>query len=87
MKLHANVENSVPGPCLDQAGIHRPQTRDSMRRWRTVARPVRAAGGDHWQPCDLTRIRLARAPTTENAPPGEAGRFWGYYREERAPDA
>jgi hypothetical protein len=21
--------------------------------------------------------------TTENAPPGEAGRFWGYYREER----
>ena len=23
------------------------------------------------------------ASTTENAPPGEAGRFWGYYREER----
>jgi len=22
-------------------------------------------------------------PTTENAPPGRAGRFWGYYREER----
>jgi hypothetical protein len=25
----------------------------------------------------------AVGPTTENAPPGEAGRFWGYYREER----
>jgi hypothetical protein len=21
--------------------------------------------------------------TTENAPPGKEGRFWGYYREER----
>jgi len=27
--------------------------------------------------------RLVRAATTENAPPGEVGRFWGYYREER----
>jgi hypothetical protein len=29
------------------------------------------------------RIRLARAPTTENAPAGSRGDFWGYYREER----
>jgi len=31
----------------------------------------------------IARKPLARARTTENAPPGEARRFWGYYREER----
>jgi hypothetical protein len=33
-----------------------------------------------------TRIgsyHFAPARPTENAPPGEARRFWGYYREER----
>jgi hypothetical protein len=29
------------------------------------------------------RIITLEAATTENAPPGREGRFWGYYREER----
>jgi hypothetical protein len=29
------------------------------------------------------RLSLARALSTENAPPVKARRFWGYYREER----
>jgi hypothetical protein len=28
-------------------------------------------------------IWLHQAPTTENAPAGSRGEFWGYYREER----
>jgi len=45
-------------------------------------------GRGDWRITSLLRLRSeARAvgfgSTTENAPPGEAGRFWGYYREER----
>jgi hypothetical protein len=29
------------------------------------------------------RLREMQTATTENAPAGEPGRFWGYYREER----
>jgi len=29
------------------------------------------------------RIPLAKAPHNRKRPAGEAGRFWGYYREER----
>lgn len=32
---------------------------------------------------ECTEIRLARAPPNRKRPTGEAGRFWGYYREER----
>lgn len=28
-------------------------------------------------------VRLCQSPTTENAPAGSRGDFWGYYREER----
>jgi len=32
-------------------------------------------------------IRLYKAPHNRKRPSGEEGRFWGYYREERAAGA
>jgi len=36
-----------------------------------------------WRSLSLVLRRSSRAATTENAPPGRRGDFWGYYREKR----
>src|SRR5680860_274582 len=49
----------------------------------TAARELFGAGAGLAQCPPTRRKRLARAPHNRKRPAGEAGRFWGYYREER----
>jgi hypothetical protein len=57
------------------------------RRCLTVARGPPSVSIVDFAADAVARIPLARALSNRKRPAGEAGRFWGYYREERTATA